>query len=149
MEVGHKRYMDAREVGGSNTELELAHGLYKGRGLNITNCSAKLGQMRDYEYMMSPAVILAFVEAHLNNADVRFFISIIDGNLRYALDPILDSVRQVRNNLYVVTSVRVLTVKRLACLLALSFQGSRLSSKYPIAQFNVVTACLKHSPPFQ
>lgn len=73
---GDKRNVDEGEVLVAHAELELAHGLDERSRLDVTDGTTKL-----------------------DNAHIRLLPSLVHGTLRDALDPVLDSVREVRDNL--------------------------------------------------
>lgn len=79
---GNKRDVDLEEVFLSGTTAQLSHGLNKGPRFNITDSSSQL-----------------------DDADIRLLAGLIDGDLGDTLDPILNRVGQVRNNLHSLTQV--------------------------------------------
>lgn len=74
--------MDLKEVILSSPPSELTHSLNEGSALNIANSSSQL-----------------------NDAHIWRFIGIIHWNSSHALNPILDSICQVRNDLHGATKV--------------------------------------------
>lgn len=90
--VGDERDVDLREVLVANAELELAHRLDERRALDVAHCATELqrssvrsGAHDEY--------------TRLDDADVRLFARLIDGFLRDAFNPVLNGVRDVRNDL--------------------------------------------------
>ena len=68
--------MDQREIVVSDAKLELAHGFDEWSGLDVSDCSSKL-----------------------DNADIRLLVGLVYGDRGHALNPILDRVRKVGNDL--------------------------------------------------
>jgi hypothetical protein len=91
--VRHERDVDERKVLVTNTELELPHRLYKGRGLDITNRSAELSDR------LSDGARIYRARTYLDDADVRLFSGFIHRYLRHPLYPVLDGIGDVGNNL--------------------------------------------------
>jgi len=75
-EDGHQGNEHEHEVLVPNPELKLAESLEENHGLNVTN---------------SPA--------NLNEADIGLLVRPVNRNLRHPLDPVLNLVGNVRNNL--------------------------------------------------
>lgn len=68
--------MDERKILVTHTELELPHRFDEGRGFDVTDGTAKL-----------------------DDADVWLFTGVVDRDFGDALDPILDGVGDVRDDL--------------------------------------------------
>lgn len=69
--------MDLHKVVLAGPASQLAHRLYEGRALNVAHRAAEL-----------------------HDTHVRRLVGVIHGNLRDALDPVLDGIRQVRDDLH-------------------------------------------------
>ena len=75
-EYGHEGHMDEGDVLSANPELELTQGFHVGRRFNVANRSTKF-----------------------DDAGVRRFATAVGWTSGHVLDPILDSVRDVRDDL--------------------------------------------------
>ena len=85
--------MDQREVLVANAELELAHRLDERRRLYVSNCTAKLLIVQMDVCPCLPE------ETHFNNTDVRFLARIVNGDLGNTLNPVLNGVCNVWDDL--------------------------------------------------
>ena len=94
--VGDEGDMDERKVFVANAELELAHGFYERRGLDVPDRPSELDVQRTG---MRQGHCRAGDRAHLYDTDVRLLTGVVDGYFRYALDPVLDGSRDVGNDL--------------------------------------------------
>lgn len=74
VDSGHVGDMNVHEVHAPGLVAQLSQGLDEGHALDIADCATEL-----------------------DDANVRLLVGPIDGNLRDALDPIPDRVRNVRN----------------------------------------------------
>ena len=86
--------VDEREVLVADAELELAHGFDEGGGLDVSDSSTKLN-VKDQDQRQ----IQSEFDAYLDDANVRLLPRVVDRDLRHALDPVLDRIRDVRNDL--------------------------------------------------
>lgn len=74
--------MYLNEVVSAGSGPQLSHGFNERCAFDIADCTSKF-----------------------NYANIRLFIGIIDGNLCDSFDPILNSIRKVRNDLYSLTKI--------------------------------------------
>lgn len=79
---GYVRNVDLQKVVLAGTSPQLRHGLNKGHALNIANGSSEL-----------------------DNADIRLLARVVDGYARHPLDPVLDRICDVRDDLHGFTQV--------------------------------------------
>jgi hypothetical protein len=71
----------------------LAHGLYEWGGFDVADSAAELQRKNQCEG------VEVKLSTNFNDTDVRLLRSIVDRDLGYTLNPILDGVCKVRNNL--------------------------------------------------
>lgn len=89
----------------ADAELELAHGLDERCRLDVSDRTTELHfhkkwtNVSDTVRAIVQETTLWETKTHLDDADVGLFVSLVDGKLGNALDPVLDLVRQVRNDL--------------------------------------------------
>lgn len=94
----HERDVEERKVVLADAELELAHGLDERRRLDVADGAAKLQEGEDVSFL--PGAATGWREwTHLDDADVGLLVRLVDRDARDALDPVLDGVRDVRDDL--------------------------------------------------
>ena len=91
--IWDERHVNQSKVFVSNTELELPHCLDERGGLDITHGASELQRASDRKCIMSTRV------AYLYDANIGLLASVVDRNLRDAFYPILDSIRNMGNDL--------------------------------------------------
>lgn len=90
---GDERDVDKSKVFMADSELELTHGLDERHRFNITNGTTELIAInKTYKKR-------AMKKSHLDDTNVRLLSSLVHRDLRNSLNPVLDGVGQMRNNL--------------------------------------------------
>lgn len=120
--------MNLQKVIATSAPPQLSHGLDKRGTFNVTNCASKL-----------------------NYADVRLFICVINGHLGHFLDPILNSICEVGNDLYCFAqivafpfTVNDMLINLAGCDVAISGQGD-VQIALVVAQIEVYfTSIVQH-----
>ena len=88
-----ERDVDEGEVVGADAELELSHRLDERCGFDISNGSTQLRNSSELVHSGDAAT-------HLDDADVGSDSRAVDGHLGDPLNPILNRIRDVRNDLH-------------------------------------------------
>lgn len=90
---GNEGHVNESKVFVADSELELAHGLNERHRFNVTHGTTELTAISKH---IRNRVIK---KSYLDNTDIRLLASLVHRNLRNSLDPVLDGVGQVRDDL--------------------------------------------------
>lgn len=90
---GDEGDVDKSKVFVADSELKLTHGLYERHRFNITNGTTELVAISKTHKKHSHE------NSHLDDTDVRFLSGLVHRDLGNSLDPVLDGVGQMRDNL--------------------------------------------------